>query len=58
MPDEMKESNEIVVKVNVCEDRNDLLTILAINGYEVTCKFVNDIYAGKHDCWVIANKVV
>ena len=54
----MKESNEIIVKLNNYEDRNDVVTILAINGYEVTCHFDKDIYAGKNDCYVVAHKVV
>jgi len=55
----MKESNEIIVKVGTWEDRNSLLTILAVNGYEVTSKFVNDVSSGYiPETWVIAHKVV
>ena len=54
----MKESNEIIIKINICEDRNSLLNILAINGYEVTCKFVVQEGGYNSDCWVIAHKLV
>ena len=54
---EIKESNNIVISVKDFEDRNSLITILAINGYEVTVKVVTDIICGS-TYFVIANKVV
>ena len=53
----MKESKEIIVKVNDWDDRNELLTILAVSGYLVSVKFINDETSNYvPETWIVARK--
>ena len=55
----MKESNEIVINCQDCDDRNSLMNILIYCGYEVSIKIVqDDMSLPKRTFYVVAHKLV
>lgn len=53
----MKESNEIIIEVNNCSERDSLLSILAHRGYEVSVKYDDSKWPEGHH-YVIAHKIL
>jgi hypothetical protein len=54
----MKESNEIIISIQHCDDRANIVNILAHLGYEVTVKIITDSIMCTNTYWVIANKLI